>query len=85
MSNRGTGDSRTVAVGVGVGVSLGVLSLVSLIWALYERRKRQQLVNSLPPTVPKNSEPYTQIMVGKGTRVNNEPHELYNEPHEMEP
>ncbi|KAL6234974.1 hypothetical protein BDW75DRAFT_230672 [Aspergillus navahoensis] len=85
ISNCGTGDSRTVAVGAGVGVSLGVLSLVSLIWAVYERRKRQQLVNSTPPTVPINSDPYTQIMVGEGTRVNNEPHELYNEPHEMEP
>ncbi|KAG2014528.1 hypothetical protein GB937_006755 [Aspergillus fischeri] len=85
ISNRGTGDSRTVAVGVGVGVSLGVLSLVSLIWAVYERRKRQQLMNSTPPTVPMNSDPYTQIMVGKGTPVNSEPHELYNQPHEMEP
>ncbi|PKX97724.1 uncharacterized protein P174DRAFT_458330 [Aspergillus novofumigatus IBT 16806] len=85
ISIRETGGSRTVAVGVGVGVSLGVLSLVSLMWAVYERRKRQQLVNSTPPTVPMSSDPYTQIMVAKGTRVNNEPHELYNEPHEMEP
>ncbi|KAJ0418851.1 hypothetical protein BJY00DRAFT_287140 [Aspergillus carlsbadensis] len=39
-------STSVVAVGAGVGVPLGVLSLVAVAWALFERRKRMSLQNS---------------------------------------
>jgi hypothetical protein len=76
ISNRGSGGSKTLAVGVGLGVSLGVVSLVSLIWGVYERRKRQQLLNSMPSMMPMNSDPYMQVTVAKNR---------YSEPQELAP
>ncbi|KAE8352058.1 hypothetical protein BDV28DRAFT_8529 [Aspergillus coremiiformis] len=35
------GSTRDVAIGAGVGVPLGVVALLSMGWALYERRQRQ--------------------------------------------
>ncbi|GFF85903.1 hypothetical protein IFM47457_06972 [Aspergillus lentulus] len=76
ISDHGSGDSKTLAVGVGVGVSLGVVSLVSLIWGVYERRKRQQLLNSMPSMMPMSSDPYMQVAVAKNR---------YSEPQELAP
>ncbi|KAK9578526.1 hypothetical protein V6Z92_009199 [Aspergillus fumigatus] len=76
ISDNGSVDSKTLAVGVGVGVSLGVVSLISLIWGTYERRKRQQLLNSMPSTMPMNSEPYPPLTVAKNR---------FSEPQELAP
>ncbi|KAL6229771.1 hypothetical protein BDW75DRAFT_224469 [Aspergillus navahoensis] len=76
ISDQGSGDSKTLAVGVGVGVSLGVVSLISLIWGVYERRKRQQLLNSMPLVMPMNSDPYASLTVAKNR---------YSEPQELAP
>ncbi|GIK02932.1 hypothetical protein Aspvir_006997 [Aspergillus viridinutans] len=76
ISDHGSGDSKTLIVGVGVGVSLGVISLISLIWGVYERRKRQQLLNSMPSMMPMNSDPYAPPAVAKNQ---------YSEPQELEP
>ncbi|GIJ81602.1 hypothetical protein Asppvi_000101 [Aspergillus pseudoviridinutans] len=76
ISDHGSGDSKTLPVGVGVGVSLGVVSLISLIWGVYERRKRQQLLNSMPSMMPMNSDPYAPLAVAKNR---------YSEPQELAP
>lgn len=39
-------DAKTVAVGAGLGVPLGVLALAGFVWALYERRRRLRTVTS---------------------------------------
>jgi hypothetical protein len=52
------------------------VSLVSLIWGVYERRKRQQLLNSLPSMMPMKSDPYMQVTVAKNR---------YSEPQELAP
>lgn len=43
------GSSKNAAIGAGVGVPLGVIALATIGWALAERRKRYQLINSPPP------------------------------------
>lgn len=42
-------SSEKVAIGAGVGVPLGVVSLITIAWALFERKKRYQMINSPPP------------------------------------
>ncbi|CBF87717.1 predicted protein [Aspergillus nidulans FGSC A4] len=39
-------DAKTVAVGAGLGVPLGVLALAGFVWAMYERRRRLRTVTS---------------------------------------
>ncbi|KAL4999592.1 hypothetical protein BDV10DRAFT_164599 [Aspergillus recurvatus] len=39
-------NATTVAVGAGVGVPLGVAALAGFAWALYERRRRLQVITS---------------------------------------
>ncbi|KAJ5390791.1 uncharacterized protein N7496_001859 [Penicillium cataractarum] len=41
-------SNRGFAIGVGVGVPLGVIALLSLAWALWERRKFSQMKASTP-------------------------------------
>lgn len=41
--------SKEVAIGAGVGVPLGVIGIVSIAWALWERRKRKQMLLHTPP------------------------------------
>ncbi|KAJ5815408.1 hypothetical protein N7474_007185 [Penicillium riverlandense] len=42
-----SGDSsKEIAIGVGVAVPLGVITLLSIAWALWERRKRKQVASS---------------------------------------
>ncbi|RJE24081.1 hypothetical protein PHISCL_03570 [Aspergillus sclerotialis] len=51
-SDSGSSDnsnSKNAAIGAGVGVPLGVISLATIGWALAERKKRYQLINSPPP------------------------------------
>ncbi|KAJ5612224.1 hypothetical protein N7510_005418 [Penicillium lagena] len=63
--NSNTCDSNNdVAIGAGVGVPLGLLAIVFLIWALWERRKRMQalvaikssdspdIMRELPASIP---------------------------------
>lgn len=47
-SNSGSGasSSRGTAIGAGVGVPLGTIALAGIGWALFERKKRYQLLNS---------------------------------------
>jgi hypothetical protein len=47
-SNSGSGasSSRGTAIGAGVGVPLGTIALAGVGWALFERKKRNQLLNS---------------------------------------
>ncbi|EAS30664.1 uncharacterized protein CIMG_06143 [Coccidioides immitis RS] len=40
-------NSTNIAIGAGVGVPLGVIALVSIAWALYERRQRRRC--NIPP------------------------------------
>ncbi|KAJ5167780.1 uncharacterized protein N7482_003374 [Penicillium canariense] len=40
-------SNRDVAIGAGVGVPLGLIALVSIAWALWERRKLAQMKSSL--------------------------------------
>ncbi|KAJ5969610.1 hypothetical protein N7501_005858 [Penicillium viridicatum] len=54
-------DSKDVAIGAGVGVPLGVIALISIGWALWERRKRKRL--SFPPVQPVQSlQPYQPVI-----------------------
>lgn len=39
-SDSGSNKSRETAIGAGVGASLGFVALVSILWALWERRAR---------------------------------------------
>lgn len=45
-SGGGSGASRGTAIGAGVGVPLGTIALAGVGWALFERKKRYQLLNS---------------------------------------
>lgn len=44
-------SNNDVAIGAGVGVPLGVIALVSIAWALYERSQRKKLLQPIPPTI----------------------------------
>ncbi|KAL4814087.1 hypothetical protein BDW67DRAFT_94499 [Aspergillus spinulosporus] len=39
-------NAKTVAVGTGLGVPLGVLALAGFVWAMYERRRRLRTITS---------------------------------------
>lgn len=43
-------DGTKIAIGVGVGVPLGVISLLAIGWALWERRKRKRAALSAAQT-----------------------------------
>ncbi|KAJ5933898.1 hypothetical protein N7454_006227 [Penicillium verhagenii] len=43
-----SGSNNDVAIGAGVGVPLGVIALVALGWALYERHLRKQMLTTDP-------------------------------------
>lgn len=45
-----------MVIGAGVGVPLGVLAFAALGWAIFERRKHYQLVNSLSQPVMHSEE-----------------------------
>lgn len=38
--------NRDVAIGTGVGIPLGVIAIVSIAWAVYERRNRSKILRS---------------------------------------
>lgn len=44
-------SNHDVAIGAGVGVPLGVIAIVSIAWALYERSQRRKLLQAAPPTI----------------------------------
>lgn len=44
-------SNNDVAIGAGVGVPLGVIALLSIAWALYERSQRKKLLQATPPTI----------------------------------
>lgn len=46
-SSESSSSNRDVAIGVGVGVPLGVIALLSLAWALWERRNLSQMKASM--------------------------------------
>lgn len=61
--------SKDVAIGAGVGVPLGVIALLSIGWALWERRQRKRA--SLPPAQPVQPfQPYQPVVaVDRNTEV----------------
>ncbi|RJE21873.1 hypothetical protein PHISCL_05791 [Aspergillus sclerotialis] len=64
--------TRNVAIGAGVGVPLGVLALSAVGWAIFERRKRHQLVKSLAQPVIQTEVQKTNLELPD----NQIPHEL---------
>ncbi|KAJ5201438.1 uncharacterized protein N7498_006101 [Penicillium cinerascens] len=46
--NSSDGSQKEVAIGAGVGVPLGVIALLSIVWALYERRLRKKIPQPAP-------------------------------------
>lgn len=44
-----TSSPKDAAIGAGVGIPLGIIALLSTTWALWERRKRQQVIKSVGP------------------------------------
>lgn len=67
-TNGGTGRATTVAVGAGIGVPLGLLSIVMLSWALWERKRRRDEAARLRPTPA--ATPYREKtrLFGRGER-----------------
>jgi hypothetical protein len=45
-----TQSCHDIAIGAGVGVPLGVIALMTLGWALFERRARRAMRNQAPPS-----------------------------------
>jgi hypothetical protein len=39
-------DNHDVAIGTGVGIPLGVIAILAIAWAVYERRKRSKALQS---------------------------------------
>ncbi|KAL2839823.1 hypothetical protein BJY01DRAFT_250305 [Aspergillus pseudoustus] len=80
-------STNVAAVGAGVGVPLGVLSLLAVAWALFERRKRMSLQNSekVVRELSPNSGAYAVLGNGfphKSITSQQPPH--YREPLELE-
>ncbi|KAJ5626485.1 hypothetical protein N7528_003912 [Penicillium herquei] len=61
-SNNGD-SSKEIAIGAGVGVPLGVIALLSIGWALYERRKRlnTQETTYIHPSIATEERPYSEL------------------------
>ncbi|KAJ5359165.1 uncharacterized protein N7496_011578 [Penicillium cataractarum] len=52
------------AIGAGVGVPLGVIALLSIVWALFERRRALKGRGMLPATGTPYGGPYTNLRDG---------------------
>lgn len=90
MSSTGSnpnGDHHaTIGVGVGVGVPLGLITLASIAWALWERRKLNRYKNEIIPNAKKSS-PYSDAapqqqaysMAPVNTGAYTQPAQTYND------
>ncbi|CRL25370.1 unnamed protein product [Penicillium camemberti] len=54
-------DSNNVSIGAGVGVPLGVIALLSIGWALWERRKRKRASILAEPVHMQSLHPYQPV------------------------
>ncbi|GIK05209.1 hypothetical protein Aspvir_009313 [Aspergillus viridinutans] len=50
FTDTATRTCHGTAIGAGVGVPLGVIALMALVWALFERKARQAMRTQAPPT-----------------------------------
>ncbi|KAK2820071.1 hypothetical protein FQN49_007747 [Arthroderma sp. PD_2] len=73
--------ATNVAIGVGVGVPLGVIALLAIGWALYERKKRYLLINSSPHQVME-TQPYPPRVIETQPY---QPQVMEAQPYEMAP
>ncbi|GIJ87002.1 hypothetical protein Asppvi_005901 [Aspergillus pseudoviridinutans] len=67
-----TGSCHDTAIGAGVGVPLGVIALMALTWALFERKARRAMRTQIPPTavvLDDKSAPYTRTHNGSPSEL----------------